>query len=131
MFPTMFQRLAHQVVTLVLALGISLGGIAPSWAAAALGGKSSSPAAMAMSMPGMVMQSAYMGSPDKSMPGKPCKNMDSSCAMCTGCAIQTALLQETSFVRLLVRGYKTALPQDANRDGIAVVPALPPPILLS
>ena len=130
----MLARLfARRIVTLVLALGIFLSGAAPSWAMPSASGKNSAPASMSMMMPGMAMQNACMGTPDKGAPNKgiPCKNMDTSCAVCTACALPVGLLQDSLLIQLIVRGNETVFAQDVNRNGIAVLPALPPPILLS
>ena len=123
---------ARRIVALVLALGIFLSGAAPSWAMPSASGKSPTSAGMSMMLPGMAMQNTYIGTPDKGAPNKgmPCKNMDTSCAVCTACALPVALLQDSSLIQLLVRGNETVFAQDVNRSGIAVLPALPPPILL-
>jgi hypothetical protein len=121
----------RQIVTLVLALGIFLSGAAPSWAMPGMVGKGSAPTSMSMAMPDMAMQNAC--APDQGTATKkaPCKNTDSSCAVCTACAVPVVLLQQTSPVRLILHGQEAVFPQDVNRNGIAVLPALPPPILLS
>jgi hypothetical protein len=131
MFPAMSARpFARQIVTLVLALGIFLSGAAPGWAMPGMGGKGSVSAGMAMTMSGMAMQNAC--TPDRGTPNKnvPCKSSDGGCAVCTACAVQVAVLQQSHPVRLLLHGHEAVFPQDVNRNGIAILPALPPPILL-
>jgi hypothetical protein len=120
---------ARRIVTLVLALGVFLSGAAPSWAMPTIPAIGTMPAGVSMSMPGMAMQTAC--TPDRGTPTKnaPCKNTDSSCAVCTACAVPVVLLQQTSPVRLTLHGQDAVFPQDVNRNGIAVLPALPPPIL--
>jgi hypothetical protein len=130
MFPTMSARLfTRQIVTLLLALGIFLSGAAPSWAMPSMAANGSAPGGMSMAMPGMAMPNAC--TPDRGTPTKnaPCKNTDNSCAVCTACAVPVVLLQQTSPVRLILHGQEAVFPLDVNRSGIAVLPALPPPIL--
>ncbi len=132
MFLAMFNRLARQFATLVLALGVFLGGAAPSWAMPGMAaGNGSMPAGMAMTMPGMAMKNDRATTPDRGMPAKnaPCKNTDGSCAVCTACAVPAVLLQQTSLALLLVGGREIVFALDVNHNGIAVLPALPPPIL--
>lgn len=120
----MFARLfAKRVVTLALALGVFLGGVAPSWAAPAMPGTAS--------MPGMTMQSDCMAIMDKQAPSKgtPCKSPDMNCGVCTSCALPVGQIQNSSLVQLLDRGERAAFTHDVNRSGIANPPALPPPIL--
>lgn len=120
MFGRVFPR---RIVTFVLALGVFLGGAAPSWAAPATPGKTS--------MPGMTMQSDCMAMMDKHAPSKgtPCKSSDMNCGVCTSCALPVGLILNSSPVQLLDRGEKAVFTHDVNRSGIASPPALPPPIL--
>ena len=127
----MFGRVfARQIVTLVLALGIFLSGMAPTWAVPSVSGKGSMPRTE-MTMPGMAMQNTCMTTMDKGTPGKgaPCKSTDAGCAVCTACALPVALIQASFAVHLLDRGEKAIFTHDVNPDSIAVLPALPPPIL--
>lgn len=120
----MFGRVfARRIVTFVLALGVFLGGVAPSWAASAVPSKAS--------MPGMTMQGDCMAMMDKHAPSKgtPCKSPDMNCGVCTSCALPVGLIQNSSLVQLLDRGERAAFAHDVNRSGIANPPALPPPIL--
>ncbi|MBS0275517.1 MAG: hypothetical protein JSR55_14310 [Proteobacteria bacterium] len=117
----MFGRVfARRIVTFVLALGVFLGGVAPSWA---MPGKAS--------MSGMTMQSDCMAMMDKHAPSKgtPCKSPDMNCGVCTSCALPVGLVQNSSPVQFLDRGEKAVFTHDVNRSGIANPPALPPPIL--
>jgi len=125
------RLLTRRIVTFVLALGIFLSGAAPSWAMPGDAGERSAPADMSMTMPDMMMQSACMDTPDKGAPNKgiPCKSMDASCAVCAACGLVVALLQGSSPVQLLVQGSDAVFAPRVNRHGIAVLPALPPPIL--
>lgn len=128
MFRTMVgHTLGRQVAALIVVLGVMLSGSAPAWAVT---GMDTMPG-MSMAMPGMVMQNACMAAPDKGSPAKqaPCKNSDSSCATCTACAINVGLPQSLASVALLYRHVKNVFASDVNPDGIALLPALPPPIL--
>jgi hypothetical protein len=125
MFARVFGR---QVAALIVALGVFLGGVGPSWAAPAASGKESMPG-MAMTMADMSMSCAEMmgkSSPAKQMP---CKNTDSSCAVCIACAVNIGAPQGFSPVTLLYQGEIRAVSSDANRNEVATPPPLPPPIL--
>jgi hypothetical protein len=78
-------------------------------------------------MAGMAMQNDCMGAAEHSTTDKnlPCKNGDNSCGMCVTCSIpiQEALLSER-----LSRRSEAVFTQDVNQNGIATLPALPPPI---
>ncbi|MBI1331205.1 MAG: hypothetical protein GC166_15015 [Alphaproteobacteria bacterium] len=133
MFGAMFTRLARRFAVLFLALGVLLSGVAPSWAMPGMAGQGSPAGTMmaGMGMPGMDMPSSCMTAYDKGVSGKtiPCKNTDGGCAVCTSCAVPAVMLEQTSPVRLLVRDREVVFTRDVNRNGIAVPPALPPPIL--
>jgi hypothetical protein len=134
MVQTMIARLfTRRIVAFVLALGLFLNGAVPSWATPSTDGKSSMPAGMSMAMSGMAMQNDHMISPGRDASNKPgpCKSTDGSCAVCMACAIPVALVQDSLPIRLLDRGEKAIFARDVNRNGIAVLPALPPPILLA
>lgn len=139
MFRVMFDRLiTRRIAALVVALGVFLSGAAPAWAGAVMAGDGSMSSRMTMSMPGMDMQSACMGTPDKatldkSSPVKhaPCKGSDSSCAVCAGCAVNVGLMQNFAPVVLLYSRTAGVFTGDAEPDSFATAPALPPPILLS
>jgi hypothetical protein len=59
---------------------------------------------------------------DKNLPAK---NTDNSCGMCVSCGIpiSAALLTQG-----LYRSSEAVFAHDVNRNGIAILPALPPPI---
>jgi hypothetical protein len=84
-----------------------------------------------MMMPGMAMHNDCAGMVDNRAPtkGTPCKSTDAGCALCTACALSFGLLQDSWPVQAVLRGEKMTFAQDVNRNGIAVLPALPPPIL--
>src|SRR5882724_1731639 len=120
----MLARLfTRRIVTLLLAIGVFLSGAAPSWAMPNVAGRTSAPTSMSMMMmSGMAMQNTCMGAADKGAPNKgiPCKSMDTSCAVCTACALAVGLLQDSSLIQLLVRGNESVFAQDLNRKSIAV-----------
>lgn len=131
MFRTMVGRtFGRQFAALIVALGVMLSGSAPAWAVPAVTGMNTMPG-MSMALPGTTMQNACMATPDKGSPAKqaPCKNSDSSCATCAGCAINVGLPQAFSSVGLLYRDIDGVFASDVNPDGIALLPALPPPIV--
>jgi len=59
----------------------------------------------------------------------PCKSTDNSCAVCMACAVNTGLAAEISPALLLYDRNRGVFASDVNPDGIASLPALPPPIL--
>ena len=125
----MFGRfLGRQVAALIVALGVFLSGAAPAWAMPASSGNSTP--GITMMMPGMMMDSSCMES-GKAMPGKqaPCKRSDNSCAVCTSCAVNVALVLDLVPVTALYQHSSGLIGADINPDGIASPPALPPPIL--
>lgn len=126
------RTIGRQVAALIVALCVMLSGSAPAWAAPAVAGMDTMPG-MSMAMTGTAMQNACMATPDKGSPAKqaPCKNSDSSCATCTACAINVGLPQSLASVALLYRHVEGVFASDVNPDGIALLPALPPPILLA
>ena len=121
------QAVGRQIAALVVALGIFLGGVGPSWAIPAASSDNSRPA-MVMTMADMPMACADMmgnTSPAKQMP---CKNSDSSCAVCIACAVNV-MPQGFSPVTLFYQGEVRVVSRDANRNDVATPPPLPPPIL--
>jgi hypothetical protein len=127
----MFVRLVtRQVATLVLALGVFLGAAGSSWAIPSMAGEDSMPTGMSLMMPGMAMQNCCNSTAERGTPSKnaPCKNTDGGCALCTACGLPIALLQESSLAELLYRSSETVFMHNVNRNGIATLPALPPPI---
>ena len=132
MVRAMFGRfLGRQVAAVVVALGVFLSGAAPALAMPALGDMGSMPG-MSMMMPDMAMQTgcAGMAMPDKGTPTKqsPCKGSDGSCAVCAGCAVNIGLVPEIAPAALLYHRDSGVFAGNANPDGIASPPALPPPI---
>lgn len=125
MFTCFFGR---QIAALVVALGVFLSGAAPALAAPTSG--DSSVPGMTMMMPGMAMDKSCMES-GKTMPGKgtPCKGSDSSCAVCTSCAVNVALVLNLVPVPVFHQHNAGLIGANVNLDGIASPPALPPPIL--
>jgi hypothetical protein len=79
-----------------------------------------------MSMTGMAggdcMGMVDPGTTNKNLPGK---NSDNACGMCATCAV---LVSEAPLAELLVRGHEVVFARDVDRSGIAIPPALPPPI---
>ena len=123
------QVLERKVAALVVALGVFLGAIGPSWAVPAVD-RDHSQSTMAMTMADMPMPCAEMMeklSPAKKMP---CKD-DNSCVACIACAVNVGEPQEFSPVALFFQGEIRAISRDANRNGVAAPPPLPPPILLA
>jgi hypothetical protein len=126
----MFDRLVmRQIAALVVALGVFLSGAGPAWADSTMSGNGSMSSGMAMMMPGMDTQNNCM--PDKNSSGKqaPCKSTDSSCAVCTGCAVNVGLTPSFSPVALLYHRSAGLFVADEKPDGLTTAPALPPPIL--
>lgn len=120
------HRFGKQIAAFVLALGIFLSGVAPSLAVPV--GSDSSMPGMAMSDMDMSMNCAAM---EKSSPGKqmPCKGSDSSCAVCTACAVNVGAPQGFLPVTLLYHGQIRAVSREADRSTLATPPPLPPPIV--
>src|ERR1051325_9873137 len=106
---------ARQLAAVIVALGVFLSGAAPSWAATT--------AHDAKSMPGMStmagMDDNCMQMAGKATKQAPCKDTDTSCAACTGCAVNIALaldLVSAPIVYFRASGLSGA---DASPDGIA------------
>ena len=124
MFAHAFGR---QIAALVVALGVFLGGVGPSWAIPAASSDNSK-SAMAMTMTDMPMSCAKMMGSTSPAKQAPCKDSDSSCAVCISCAVNI-MLQGFSPVRLFYQGEIHAFSRNANRNDVAAPPPLPPPIL--
>jgi len=119
----MFARIfGRQIAALVLALGVFLGGVGPSWAAP-----------VSSIMPGMTMSDMPMNCAEmeKSQPDKPmpCNGSDSCCAVCTTCVVNVGAPQGFSLQTLFYRGEVRAVSRDAGHNSLAWPPPLPPPIL--
>ena len=120
------QAIGRQIAALVVALGVFLGGVGPSWAVPAASSDTSRPA-VTMIMTDMPMPCAEMmgkASPAKQMP---CKDVGSSCAVCIACAVNV-MPQGFSPVTLFYQGEVRVVSRDASRNGVATPPPLPPPI---
>lgn len=120
------QAIGRQIAALVVALGVFLGGVGPSWAVPAASSGTSRPA-MTMAMNDMPMPCAEMmgnTSPAKQMPGK---DSGSSCAVCIACAVNV-MPQGLLPVTLIYQGEIRVVSRDASRNGVAILPPLPPPI---
>lgn len=114
----------RQIVMLVLALGVFLGAATPSWAAFAMSAKASMSTGMSMAMQGDCMDVMVQGDHDKKIPQK---DMRASCGMCVACALQISV-QAPLLAERLYRSAGAVFAHDVNLHGIAVLPALPPPI---
>jgi hypothetical protein len=125
----MFARLfGKQIAAFTLALGIVLSGVGPSWAV---------PSSSESSMPGMTIamsdmdMSSNCAAMEKTSLGKqmPCKGGDSSCAVCSACAVNVGAPQGFLPVTLLYHGQIRAVSREADLSTVATPPPLPPPIL--
>jgi hypothetical protein len=118
MFARVFGR---QIAALVLALGVFLGGVGPSWAAPV----SSIMSDTTMTMSDMPMNCAEM---EKSLPDKPmpCNGSDSCCAVCTTCVVNVGA--RFSLHTLFYRGAVRAISRSTGHNSLAWPPPLPPPI---
>lgn len=120
------RRLVQRIAACLVALGMLFSGAAPSWARPMAGSRNA--ASMAVTMPSIAMDDCMtmMGkdSPAKKMPSK---SGDLSCTICAFCAVNVGLtgLIPAPFSRHREAGL---IVSDVNPDGIAVPPALPPPI---
>jgi hypothetical protein len=124
MFAQVFGR---QIAALVVALGVFLGGVGPSWAVPVASSEESQ-SATAMTLADMPMPCAEMMGNTSPVKQMPCKGSDSSCGVCISCAVN-AVPQGFLPVALLYQGEIRAVSRDANRTGVAAPPPLPPPIL--
>ncbi len=121
------QAIGRQIAALVVALGVFLGGVGPSWAVPATGSDNSR-LVMAITMTDMPMSCAEMmgkPSPAKQMP---CKDFGSSCAACIACAVNV-MPQGFLPVTLFYQGEVRVVSRDADHNDVAAPPPLPPPIL--
>ena len=111
----------RRIAALFFALGMLLGVAAPAWAAMS----PKAPSDMSMMMPGMAMPEDCMGTAQHDGKNMPAKSSHNSCGICVACGlpISGALLSQG-----LCRSGEAAFTHDVNRDGIAILPALPPPI---
>lgn len=127
------RPVARQIVSAVLALGVFLSGVAPSWAAQlSLPAMDMKLAGVSATMPGTAMQDDCMTMMGKSTPKQnaPAKAPDSSCAgVCMTCALPVALIGEALQAPVLRGDDEGVFAYDVNRSDISTPPALPPPIL--
>lgn len=119
----MTGMVARKIASLIVALGVSLSGIGPVWAAPMESGDSM----VAMTMTGM--PSPCAAAMEQSEPTKqaPAKRVHRSCAVCIACAVNIGFSQ--GFSPASNDDQVRAFFRDVDRTGIAVLPALPPPIL--
>jgi hypothetical protein len=119
--PMLGKLFSRRIAALFLALGMLLGVAAPAWAAMS----AKAPSDMSMMMPGMAMSGDCMDMAQHDGKNLPAKNSHNSCGICVACGlpISGALLSQG-----LYRSGEAAFTLDVNRDGIAILPALPPPI---
>lgn len=113
-----------QIAAMITALGIFLGAVAPALAVPQDANTMSD-----MTMAGMTMDGSCMEAALKSMPTKqlPEKSNRSSCTLCISCAVNidsASVLTAPAIWRRTDR----LMGSDSNSDGVAIVPALPPPI---
>jgi hypothetical protein len=122
----MFGHFTRQAAMFVIALGLFLNGAFPCCAYAGAGNTAPLPAGMSM-MPDMSMQQAAMPVSEKGAPAKgvPCNDLSGCFAFCT-CAIPVVFQGGLSVQ--LYHYSDVWFPSDLNRDGIAILPDLPPPI---
>jgi hypothetical protein len=112
---------SRRIAALFLALGMLLGVAAPAWAAMS----AKAPSDMSMMMAGMAMPEDCMGTAQHNDKNMPAKNSGMSCGICVACGlpISGALLTQG-----LYRSGEAVFAHDADHSGIAILPALPPPI---
>ena len=122
------RRLIQRIAACLVALGLLFSGAVPGWARPMAGNRNAA-ANMAVTMPSMAMDDcmAMMGK-DSSPKKMPSKSGDLSCTICAFCAVNVGL---TSLIPAPFSRQRDAglIVSDVNPDGIAVPPALPPPIL--
>lgn len=123
----MCVRLARQIGTVVLALGIFIGAIGPSWAD--VNPSHATPPVLTM-MAKMQMQGDCMGMAKKGPTNKqmPCDGTGCGCCLCGTCAT-TPALDVALLVQFLERPNENGIGDDVIPKGIIAPPTLPPPIL--
>lgn len=121
------RQLVQRIAACIVALGMLFSSAAPGWARPMAGNRSATPN-MVVAMSNIAMDDcmAMTGrdSPPKKMPSK---SGDLSCTICAFCAVNVGVtgLIPAPFSRHREAGL---IVSDVNPDGIAVPPALPPPI---
>lgn len=121
----MVGYLARHAATFVIALGLLLNGAFPCCAYAGMDNKA--PTAADTSMADMAMPQTSMALAAKGVPAKgvPCNDLNGCFAFCT-CAVPA--LSQASLSIQFYHYSDVWFPGNANRDGIATLPILPPPI---
>lgn len=117
--PMLGRLFSRRIAALFLALGMVLGIAAPAWAAMPAKALSD----MSMMMPGMAMSADCMDMDHgKNMPAK---NTGNDCGLCVACGLP---ISATLLTEGVYRSSEAVFAHDVNRNGIAILPALPPPI---
>jgi hypothetical protein len=124
----MVDFFVRKTAMFVIALGLLLNGVFPCCAWAGMDGKPTIPVGMSMTMPGMSMQqidlhSVAKGAPAKGMPGN---SMGGCFAFCS-CAIPVLAVQDSLSAQMFHYG-DGWFARDVDRDSLATLPSLPPPI---
>lgn len=81
---------------------------------------------MMSGMDGNCMEMAANAKPAKQVPGK---GDQGSCAFCIACAVSLGLSTDLMATPIFWRRNAGLIAADVSPDGIAIPPALPPPIL--
>lgn len=125
-------KLARQIGVFLLAFGVFANGAAGAWALAGPAFHPRPAPVMTMSMTAMDMRIPCASKHEPRPPaGKmPCKCAGNSCAGCIAGMASMALVPASSPAAFLLRGASQNPPGDVNGNGIAVRPALPPPIVI-
>ncbi len=129
--PAMLRVLARQIGTIILALGVVLGGVVPAWAMpphAAIQKMATMQVAVGHDEPQMADCAAKMAGPlqHKHPANNCCKDMGFACPMSSGST--AGLTQSASPILLSISVFRTIIPRDLSQNGILTRPALPPPI---
>ena len=117
--------LGRRIIALVVAPGVSFSAVAP-----ALAVPPNERVVAGMTMPGGGMDNGCMEAAQKSLPAKqaPGKSTGGSCSLCIACAVNIDLALAIAETFLWHRGDRL-IGADVSPDGVAIAPALPPPIL--
>ena len=124
----MVAYFTRQAAMIIIALGLLLNGAFPCCAEMNMAGRARIPAGMSMTMPGMSMQQAAIHSANNKSPAKstPRNSTGTCCVSCT-CAIPILASQDGLSIQLYHYG-DGWVARDMSRDGLAIIPSLPPPI---
>lgn len=116
--------LGRRILALIVALGMSFSTVAPALAVPA--GDNNVMAGMTMpGMDGGCMEAAQKSMPAKQLPGKSNRG---SCSLCISCAVNIDLGSALIAAPFLWHRGDRLTGTDARPDGVAIPPALPPPI---